>query len=83
MGTRWRRESCRMKGQAGSEGAHLGVVAQRLAVQAVKHGVAGAVSGGGAAVGLATTAVVQGLAAEGTLVDLALLCGTARSRRTP
>jgi len=39
----------------------------------VEHGVAGAVGGGGAAVRLAALAVLERLAAERALVDLALL----------
>jgi hypothetical protein len=46
-------------------------VAQRLAVQGVQDGVAGTVRSGGASVGLATLAELQGLTAKGTLVDLA------------
>lgn len=51
----------------------VGVVAERLTVQSVKHGVSSSVGGGGATVGLATLAVVERLTAEGTLVDLAVL----------
>jgi hypothetical protein len=51
----------------------LAVVAHRLAVQCVQHGVPGAVGGGRAAVGLAALAVVERLAPEGALIDLALV----------
>ena len=50
-----------------------GVKGQRAAIEGVEHGVAGAVGGAGAAVGLAALAVVEGLAAKGALVDLAVL----------
>mmetsp|Transcript_39691 Transcript_39691/g.91336 ORF Transcript_39691/g.91336 Transcript_39691/m.91336 type:complete len:225 (-) Transcript_39691:31-705(-) len=46
---------------------------QRAPVEGVKHGVTGAVGRAGGAVGLAALPVVQGLAAEWTLVDLAVL----------
>jgi hypothetical protein len=52
----------------------VGVVAEGLAVEGVEEGMACAVGGGGAAVGLATFAVFEGLAAKGTLVDFALFC---------
>ena len=48
-------------------------MAHRLAVQRVQHGVPGAVGGGRAAVGLAALAVVERLATEGALIDLALV----------
>ena len=48
-------------------------MAHRLAVQRVQHGVPGAVGGGRAAVGLAALAVVERLAPEGALIDLALV----------
>jgi hypothetical protein len=48
-------------------------VAERLAVQGVKHGVARSVGSGSTAVGLATLAILEGLTTKGTLVDLALL----------
>src|SRR5690606_14644554 len=50
----------------------LGLVRQRLLVQRVQHGVAGAVGRGAGALGDAL-AVVRGHAAEGTLVDAAVL----------
>ena len=50
-----------------------GVKGQRAAIEGVEHGVAGAVGGAGAAVGLTALAVVEGLAAKGALVDLAVL----------
>jgi hypothetical protein len=43
-----------------------------LAVQRVQHGVAGAVGGGAGALGDAL-AVIRGHAAEGALIDLAVL----------
>lgn len=45
---------------------------ERLAVEGVKHGVAGAVGGGGAAVRLSTLAELERLSTERALVDLAL-----------
>jgi hypothetical protein len=48
-------------------------VAERLAVECVKHSVARSVGSGGASVRLSTLAVVERLTAKGTLVDLALL----------
>jgi hypothetical protein len=51
----------------------VGVVAERLAVECVKHSVARSVGGGGASVRLSTLAVVERLTTKGTLVDLALL----------
>ena len=50
----------------------LGRVAERLAVERVQHGVAGAVGGGAGALRDAL-AVVGGHAAEGALIDLAVL----------
>ncbi len=50
-----------------------GIVLERLAVQGVQNGVAGAVRGGSAAMGLAAFAEVEALAAEGALVDAAVL----------
>ena len=50
-----------------------GVVTQGLTVQGVEHRVPSAVSDRCAAVGLPALAKVQGLAAEGTLIDFALL----------
>ena len=50
-----------------------GVVAQRLAVKRMKHGVACAVGSGGTAVRLSTLAIMERLATECTLVDLAFL----------
>lgn len=51
----------------------VGVVAKRLTVEGVKHGVSSSVGGGGTSVSLATLAVVERLTTEGTLVDLAIL----------
>ena len=51
----------------------LGRVPQRLAVQRVQHGVAGAVGGGAGALGRRAFAELGGHAAEGTLVDAAVL----------
>ena len=58
----------------------LGRVAQRLAVQRVQHGVAGAVGRGAGALDR-RLAEVAGHAAEGALVDLAVL--GARERHAP
>ena len=58
----------------------FGRMAQRLAVHRVQHGVTGAVGGGAGALGLAL-AVIQGHAAERTLVDPAVL--GARERHAP
>ena len=52
----------------------VGVVTEGLTVEGVKEGVAGTVGRGGATVGLATLAELEGLTTERTLVDLALLC---------
>ena len=51
----------------------VGVVAEGLAVEGMEEGVTGTVGGGGATVRLTTLAVLQRLATEGALVDLALL----------
>ena len=51
----------------------LGGVAQRLAVERVQHGVAGAVGGGAGALRRRALAEVGGHAAEGALVDLPVL----------
>ena len=51
----------------------VGVVTEGLAVEGVEERVAGTIGGGGAAVGLATLAELEGLTTERTLVDLALL----------
>ena len=58
----------------------FGLMAQRLAVHRVQHGVAGAVGGGAGALRLAL-AEVHGHAAERALVDLAVL--GARERHAP
>ena len=49
------------------------VVSERLAVECVQDGVAGTVSDGGAAIGLAALAILERLPTESMLVDLALL----------
>ena len=59
----------------------LGVVAQRLAIERVEHGVAGAVGRGAGALGRRAVAEIGGHAAEGALVDLAVL--GARERHAP
>ena len=51
----------------------VGVVTERLAVERVEESVASTVCRSRAAVGLATLAVLEGLATERALVDLALL----------
>jgi hypothetical protein len=51
----------------------LGVVAERLAVKGVEHGVSGTVGSGGATVSLSSLAVLERLSSESALVDLALL----------
>ncbi len=51
----------------------LGVVRQRLLVERVQDGVAGAVGGGASALRRRALAVLRGHAAEGALVDLAFL----------
>ena len=51
----------------------LGRVLQRLAVQRVQHGVAGAVGGGAGALRRRAFAIFRGHAAEGALVDTAVL----------
>jgi len=51
----------------------VGVVAERLAVEGVENGVASSVSGGSAAVGLSSLAVLERLTTERTLVDFAFL----------
>lgn len=48
----------------------VGVVPEGLAVESVKKGVAGTISGSAAAVGLATLSVLLGLTTEGTLVTI-------------
>ena len=54
----------------------LGVVLERLSVEGVKHRVSSPVRGARAPVRLATLAVVQRLAPEGALVDLAVVGAT-------
>ena len=51
----------------------VGVVAEGLAVEGMEEGMAGTVGGSSAAIRLTTLAVLQRLATEGALVDLALL----------
>lgn len=51
----------------------LGVVAERLAVESVEHGMSGSVGGSGATVGLSSLSVLERLSTERALVDLALL----------
>lgn len=51
----------------------LGVVAERLAVEGVKHSVTGAIGSGSAAVGLSSLSKLERLSSESALVDLALL----------
>jgi hypothetical protein len=51
----------------------LGSVFQRLAVQRMQHGMAGAVGGGAGALRRRAFAIFRGHAAEGTLVDAAVL----------
>ena len=51
----------------------VGVVSERLAVEGVQDGVPGTVSGSGTPIGLTTLAELEGLTAEGTLVDFAFL----------
>jgi hypothetical protein len=58
----------------------LGLMAQRLAIHGVQHGVAGAVGGGAGAL-RGALAVMRGHAAERTLIDLAVF--TARERQAP
>src|SRR2546423_10132624 len=58
----------------------LGSVAQRLPVHSVQHGVTGAIGRSAGALGDAL-AVMRGHAAEGTLIDFAVL--PARERQTP
>jgi len=48
----------------------VGLVAERLAVESVKKGVAGSVSGSTASVGLATLSVLLGLTTESSLVTI-------------
>ena len=58
----------------------LGLVAQRLAIHGVQHGVAGAVGGGAGAL-RGAFAVMRGHAAERPLIDLAVLAP--RERQAP
>ena len=51
----------------------LGRIAQRLAIERVQHGVAGAIGGGTGALHRRAVAEVHHVAAEGPLVDLAFL----------
>ena len=52
----------------------LAVVFHGLPIQGVQHGVSCPVSCTGASVGLASLSKVEGLAAEGSLVDFAVFC---------
>jgi hypothetical protein len=51
----------------------VGVVSQRLTIKSVENSVASSVSSSGTSIGLTTLAELEGLTAEGTLVDLAFL----------
>ena len=68
-GLEWKGERGRGLGRT----EEVGVMLHGGAVEGVEHGVACAVGSAGAAVGLASLAVVEALAAEGTLVDLAVV----------